>query len=74
MRVEEYRDDKHIGHSTYDVETIHDNAVEYTVWAYCRTCSQKFMRTDVSVTTEPDWSDIKDELEDIEPRDPPYEY
>jgi hypothetical protein len=35
--------DEHEGHEWEPSETLHDNSIEHTRWAYCMTCEKSFM-------------------------------
>lgn len=39
----------HEGHTYELTETIYDNAVEHTVWAYCDTCLAEFWYENVGI-------------------------
>jgi hypothetical protein len=39
--------DEHDGHDWEAVETLADNAIEYTRWAYCSTCRKEFKERSV---------------------------
>jgi hypothetical protein len=39
----------HEGHNYELTETLHDNAVEYCVWAYCHTCKAEFWYENVGI-------------------------
>jgi hypothetical protein len=42
-------DEIHVGHSTYLIETIYDNQVEFTEWHHCTDCNINFRKLSKSL-------------------------
>lgn len=67
MQIEFERDNSHDNHLVSVIETVYDNQVEFSTWAYCHKCEEYFTLEQKSVLfpEDIDEDDVPDDDRDM---------